>query len=130
MKKYFNLKSPCKDCPFRTDINFHLDTERVVEITNALVCGQSFACHKTTIHDDDGESVRHDGEMHCAGAMIMLEKMGLPNQIMRIGERIGMYDAQAISMDAPVFPTAQAMVNEFKRRNTTRCRHQQSTHKE
>jgi hypothetical protein len=105
--QYFALKTPCDECPFRTDITFYLNPDRKQEIADALLGDQTFACHKTVIHDeDDGEAVcGNPGERHCAGAAIMLEKIDRPNQLMRIGERIGMYDRTAIDMQAPVFDT-------------------------
>lgn len=37
--------------------------------------------------------------------MITLELEGKANQMMRIGERIGMYDRANLQMDSPAFPT-------------------------
>jgi hypothetical protein len=42
--------------------------------------------------------------------MILLEKLGRPNQWMRIGERLGLYDPRQLKMDAPVFDTFEAMI--------------------
>ena len=115
---YFGLKKPCKDCPFRTDIMFHLRTDRVEEICESLTLHQqSFHCHKTTKHDEDGETLPHDGESHCAGALIMLEHMEQPNQMMRISERLGGYDRTNLDMKAPVFESADEMIEEYAERN-------------
>ena len=116
-QKYFSLKSPCGQCPFRTDRPFHLRTSRVVEICDSLMMGQSFPCHKTTEFDDDGACIPHDGERHCAGATIMLESMNKPNQIMRVAERIGLYDRRKMKLNAPVFTSARAMINHYKTMN-------------
>jgi hypothetical protein len=58
-----------------------------------LVHGQFF-CHKTVDYasmprdPDTDEGLHHgragDGEAHCAGTLILLEKMGRPSQMMRI----------------------------------------------
>ena len=102
----FELKTTCKDCPFRTDIKFYLRPDRVREITDAIFLGGTFTCHKTTHHN----SKKKVEEQHCAGAMIMLEKQNKPNQLMRIMERIGYYDHRKLSMDAPVFDTPEEMI--------------------
>ena len=48
-----NMKSPCKDCPFRKDsLQGWLGEERITEIVNA----SSFVCHKKT-------------DLQCAGFM-------------------------------------------------------------
>lgn len=111
----FDLVAPCKDCPFRTDITFYLRTERVEEICDAITRQQyTFACHKTTHHDDDGEHVPSKKEQHCAGALIMLEKMNRPNQMMRIAERLRYYDRHKLRMDAPVFADGDAMIEHYR----------------
>lgn len=108
----YDLTSPCGNCPFRTDIDFYLRPERVEEICDSLEQGQTFSCHKT--NDTDGEeTIETDSSQHCAGAMIMLEKMERPNQMMRICERLGMYDRKKLNMEAPVFDDTEEMINHF-----------------
>lgn len=112
----FNLKKPCAHCPFRTDIEPFIHAERAEEICQSLVNGGSFACHKTLGHDDDGDTmVRQKSEM-CAGAMIMLEKIERPNQMMRICERLGQYDHRKLDMSQPVYDTPQAMIKAHRKR--------------
>ena len=111
----FDLTAPCKDCPFRTDITFYLNTERVEEICDSITRRQqTFACHKTTKHDDEtGRAIPHRKEQHCAGALIMLEKMERPNQMIRIAERCNAYDRRKLNMDAPVYDDCDAMIECF-----------------
>ena len=63
--------------------------------------------------DDEGEpdaaSRDTTGEAHCAGALILLEKLGEPSQMMRVCERIGLYDRTKLDMAAPVFDSFEAM---------------------
>lgn len=118
----FTLRKPCKNCPFRTDITFHLTVERAEEIAHAVTDGdQTFACHKTTIdvEDDEGESemVAGDTTQHCGGVLIMLEKMEQPNQMMRIAERIGLYDRTKLDMDAPVFEDTDEFIEQMETNN-------------
>jgi hypothetical protein len=110
-----DLTTPCPDCPFRTDVNPYLRKERVHEICESIIDRQeTFSCHKTIEHDydDEGEEIVNQEEaQHCAGAMILLEKLESPNQWMRWMERIGFYDHEKLAMDAPVFDTVEDMVN-------------------
>ncbi len=118
----FTLRAPCPQCPFRTDITPYLHPERAKEIADMLTRQQGmFSCHKTVNYDDDdqedvGNHIPTATEEHCAGALIMLEHMNQPNQMMRISERLGFYDRRLLKMDAPVFTTAAAFVAAHKRR--------------
>jgi hypothetical protein len=125
-RKPFGMTTPCSNCPFRTDIRPYLMPERVREIEQSLV-HVSFFCHKTTKHDadelDDGDVYTcKGGEMHCAGALILMEKEGRSSQMMRIAERFGLYDREKIDMKAPVFDTFDAMVKAQEARRTRRTK--------
>lgn len=101
----FDLAKTCSNmCPFRTDcLEGWLGEERALEIADSLV-RSAFPCHKTTQFDDeDGEHVPHVKEQHCAGALIVMEKMGQPSQMVRIAERLRMYDRNRLDMFQPVF---------------------------
>lgn len=119
------MTTPCKECPFRNDIRPYLTVPRVIEIAASLEADGSFPCHKTTVDvedDEDGEGRRiatADSE-HCAGAMIVLEKMERPNQIMRIMERIGGYDRRKLNMDAPVYDSLEDWIAATVRENDGR----------
>lgn len=112
----FDLKRPCKSCPFRTDIPPFLSRRRGVEIANSIdgrKLQQTFPCHMTTVDDEDedcGERHVTPNSQHCAGAMIVLEHEGAPNQMMRIAERLGLYDRSKLEMDQPVFKTLKEFV--------------------
>lgn len=92
----FNLKSPCNDCPFRTDHPISLRPGRMKGILNDVLRGdKTFACHKTT-HGSARET------SHCAGALILLENSGRPNFLPRASHALGIYDPEKLNMDAPV----------------------------
>lgn len=95
----YTLKRPCAKCPFRNDIPPYISAERYVEIVNA----GSFICHETVDYSDEGDGQKTDQSQSCAGRMIMLEKMERPDQMMRISERLGLYDATKLDMKAPVY---------------------------
>jgi hypothetical protein len=112
----FDLKRPCANCPFRTDIPPFLRPARAKEILDVLIQQQgTFACHKTVDYSgEDGAARRSDSEKHCAGATILLEKIGRPNQLMRIAERLRMYDPKQLDMSAAVFDSPAAMIKAMK----------------
>lgn len=95
----FDLKIPCKDCPFvkGSSTNVSLAEGRIEGIVQDLRAGMSFTCHKTIQAYTDKPVV----EQHCAGAMIFLERENHPNQIMRVAERIGLYDYKKLDIDRP-----------------------------
>lgn len=110
----FDLTKPCGNmCPFRTDcLEGWLGEERAEEIADNLA-QSTFPCHKTTAQDDDseyGELVATKDSQHCAGALIMLEKMEQPSQMMRIAEQLGFYDRFKLDMNAPVFDDAEEFI--------------------
>ena len=118
----YDLVRPCKDRPFRSDIPGYLTVGRVTEIIESITTRQgTFSCHKTNDFDD-GEAIETKDSQHCAGAMIFLEQFGRPNQMMRIAERLGLYDRTKLDMKSPVFTT----VNEMKRAQPKRRKTRQS----
>ena len=77
----FDLKTPCKNCPFRTDetrITFAC-RERAEEIEEQAY-RWGFPCHLSAVHEEyaDGEEGFVPGEntQHCIGAIIMYMKSG------------------------------------------------------
>ena len=120
----FTMTSPCADCPFRSDRAFPLAPGRVDEILDSIMdMDQSFPCHKTVDYgaqDEDNPDAIHvptEGECHCGGALIFLEKHGRANQMMRICERLGMYDHTKLEMDAPVYDSREEMVEGTSEKN-------------
>ncbi|KQR22894.1 DUF6283 family protein [Deinococcus sp. Leaf326] len=100
----YDLTQPCPDCPFRTDCREGwLGGDRAAEIAQAITQHQqTFTCHKTLPESANSQ--------HCAGAMILLERLNRPNQMMRIMERFGGYDRARLRMDAPVFKSVAAFI--------------------
>lgn len=109
----FTMTKPCPSCPFRTDIRPFLKKARAREICDALIRQQqTFQCHKTIEYGEDDEDMntRTTNAQHCAGALILLEKLERPNQMMRIAERLGGYDMRKLDMEAPIFDTPQQFI--------------------
>lgn len=113
----YSMKTPCDGCPFLKGHGaIRLDKGRAKAIAEMMVQpqGGTFPCHKTTAFDDDGDHVARREEVHCAGALIFAEKNGVGTQMMRIAERLGIYDARALMTDNPavkdVFDSVKEMV--------------------
>lgn len=115
-RKPYGLTKPCSHCPFRSDIRPFLTPERVREIARSLVRAE-FPCHETT-GAKEGERAPESEWKHCAGALILLEKVGRPSQMMRIAERLGMYDARKLDMAAAVYESFEDMVSAQPRRRS------------
>jgi hypothetical protein len=99
----YTMTTPCSLCPFRNDQKrLTVPAARLADFTIG-----EFPCHQTAESKEDEEGfsefVATEDSQHCAGALIMLEKMEAPHQMMRIAERLGLYDRTKLDMDAPVF---------------------------
>jgi hypothetical protein len=104
----YGLVTPCANCPFRTDVRPFITAARVREI---LSTDGDFPCHKTVTFDEDDEdggTINTGKEQMCAGFLILLEHEQCPNQMMRIAERLGLYDPSKLRMDAPVYKSRRA----------------------
>ena len=96
----YDLTRPCDLCPFRND------DKRLTVATKTMrgMLSGEFCCHKTgEVNEETGSIEPTADSQHCAGALIMLEKMNQPHQMMRICERLGIYDRTKLDMDSPVF---------------------------
>lgn len=112
----FALTSPCADCPFRTDIRPYLRKDRI-DLLEEDLRDKTFSCHKTVDYDAEEDDYGEDdhrlsstvGTSHCAGALILLEKLRRPSRMMRIATHLGIYDRSKLNMSSPVFDTFEAM---------------------
>lgn len=113
----FDLPRPCNNCPFRSDKPFPLHPQRALDIMSG---DHTFACHKTVDYDqptdEEGrcDGVETENSQHCAGFLILREKMSKPTQMMRIAERLGLYDPTKLDMNSPVFEDIDAAMVSFK----------------
>lgn len=100
---YNGRNAPCEECPFLNTPNMKraFTLRRLAEFAQ----GQ-FPCHQTAkLDESDEENAGYQAtkkSIHCAGALIFLEKRERPNQMMRISERLGMYDRRKLDMGANV----------------------------
>ena len=94
----YRVLKPCSNCPFVDNGKaMHLDEGRVDGLKEMLLedSGNSFNCHKS-VYNLDKNMNPYDGGTQplkmCAGAYNFLKKMGKPNDIMQIAERLGVED--------------------------------------
>lgn len=104
-------RSPCKNCPFRSDIDFVLDTNKVMAILTGLQGDRDFACHNTTVATgcNPGE------DKGCVGAAIFLEHTRIgglrANLSFRLREAVyGEFSRESLALKAPVFTTEAAFI--------------------
>ena len=97
----YTLTSPCNECPFLKKFENGFTLKQL-----ELHASGEFACHKTCELTEDeegtGEFKPRKGSVHCAGMLIYLEKRSRTTQMMRICERLGMYDHTKLNMEAEV----------------------------
>lgn len=115
-----DLVRPCKHCPFRNDIIPFLTPERAEEIVEGISQYDGwFGCHQTTeyVEDEEGEEDLQcvSDTQFCAGAMILITKMELPNQILQVSERLGFRDPDKLDLQAPVFNSFDEFVEAQRR---------------
>lgn len=97
----FDIKKPCANCPFRTDIAPFLN--RGPEIAKSLSDDHNwFACHQTT-PAGTGKRIKRADQSHCAGAMMVLWREGNPNIAMRLALLTKMITREQLEAPAPVF---------------------------
>lgn len=116
----YDLKTPCKNCPFRNDetrIVFSC-RERAEEIEEQAY-RQGFPCHLSAEHREDGDDsggfYATEDSQHCIGFIIMTLHGGEntwpglvdPDTGEMNCEWLGEKLAEQVDWDAPVFETAE-----------------------
>lgn len=89
---------PCKQCPFLNEYKKGYSLKRLREFASG-----EFPCHKSAeVNEETGDFEATKKSVHCAGALIFLEKRNQPHQMMRIAERLGMYDYTKLNLKADI----------------------------
>lgn len=122
----YDLKKPCKTCPFVIAHEFPLRADRIEEIRD---CRSTFSCHNTVDYDDiDGQEFDwedEDGEeygayrdtseeQHCLGFLIVAwSEWGGFDQLQAMAARAGMFKPEELPTpeEAGVFETWQDMID-------------------
>jgi hypothetical protein len=136
----YDLHSPCGNCPFRTDcLPGWLRRGAAIRIIDSLFGHESgpFPCHKTLLYQDvqeytddgvgSGEGpVRTENTRHCAGALILMRKIGQDSECVQLAERLGpilgetLYEPHLLNLDAPVFNSIQEFLDHHTRADDPR----------
>lgn len=97
----YTQTTPCSECPFLKKFKRSFTSKKL----QGFASGE-FPCHKSAEVDETeegfGEFVATEDSAHCAGALIYLEKRDAPHQMMRICERLRLYDRTKLDMEADV----------------------------
>lgn len=133
----FDLHRPCSGCPFLKEggVKF-LGSDRAAEIASLFTTtgeGGTFPCHKTIDYDkpsgDEDESwgAHVEGTQHCAGALLFMEKVNpRGNNIIRIAERLGLYQRTSFVGADLVYDTVEEFTSgQAGRRDTTTNKRQE-----
>lgn len=107
----YNLYKPCADCPFRSDRRPFIRADRAEEI---LESDAPFPCHKTVDYSEDCDGRETENTQHCAGVLILLEHENRPHQMMRIAERLRLYDRSKLDMSAPVYESIDDCIEQHE----------------
>lgn len=73
---HFDLKRPCKDCPFKISTPMHGGVMKSLTEYSASIDLGEFAhtCHKTDFRADSVEGKKYQGTVqHCAGALALMK---------------------------------------------------------
>lgn len=109
----FDLKKPCKACPFRTDRVGYLGVKRADEIAENLLSDDFnwFGCHETTVADENGDLHCGEETQHCLGAiMFLLNTVGL-NVVTRVAVISGKLDLKNLDRSVPVVGSKQEFLD-------------------
>lgn len=94
----YKLTTPCGECPFLSKFEHGFTLAKLREFADGV-----FHCHQTgDLDEESGDYVRSTRSQACAGALIFCERRGTPSQMMRIAERLGVYDRRKLDMEADV----------------------------
>lgn len=103
----FKLKTPCQNCPFRTDVTPYI---RVQYLKQVLADRHVFVCHKTVDYSHFDKGRKTSDTQPCAGFLICMQHDNKKNDLMQLAERLGLYDPSKMNMDAPVYKGAAAAI--------------------
>lgn len=108
------MHTPCKDCPFRTDIDFYLPRDRRQNIADTVIMGDAgFPCHKTVNYRRNERVDTHE-ESPCIGALKMIENVrgdASASLYGRLAHMVGKVDLNKISDEVPVYESVEDFVN-------------------
>lgn len=116
----YTMTSPCAECPFRRDRAGFLTRPRAQAIADGLLApGETctpFPCHKTIDYGLNTDGCQTANTQHCAGALILLEKIGQPHLAMILGRQLGEYPGRPDVGNPYVFHKMKEFVEHHARK--------------
>ncbi|HGL3854507.1 TPA: hypothetical protein ACKE3U_003836 [Klebsiella aerogenes] len=114
IKRLFQMKRPCPDCPFLKSGGIDLHEGRLEQIKVGLLEDDQrpFQCHKTTYStgggydEESGRYVPSGKEVYCAGAMTFLYANRRMNVPMRLGIIYGALNIDDLEATIPLIDTS------------------------
>lgn len=111
----FDLRSPCSDCPFRTDAPMHegIISDLVSKFDSFDHDELAHSCHQTDPRACCPPEKRMPAGspiQHCAGALIFAYKQDRPQWPMILAEAKKLLDPKKLNMAAPVFDNKVKML--------------------
>ncbi|HHT4259169.1 TPA: hypothetical protein ACTYZB_004836 [Klebsiella variicola] len=114
IKRLFQMKRPCQDCPFLKNGGIQLHEGRLTQIKKTLLSDDQrpFQCHKTTYptggdyDEDSGKYLPSGKEVYCAGAMAFLYANRRMNVPMRLGVVYGVLNIDDLEATIPLIDTS------------------------
>lgn len=107
----FDLKKPCKDCPFLKGNSFEqsLSKERVQLIVEDISSNKTFPCHK------------HEKPLqNCVGSALFVKNQQIANSSLQIAQRLGIYDETTLGLKkgTELYGSIEEMLNAYKSKNS------------
>lgn len=112
----WDLKKPCKDCPFRRDVTPHVGVLQKMELYLGQMVNGRFAhsCHKTDPRSD-GWSGRYYGPVqHCAGALIFTRNIGEIQDLALWAAENKKFSFKKLSRKTEVFNDSEELIWKYK----------------
>lgn len=109
------MKTPCANCPFRSNVPFFLRKERAQRIANDVINGDTwFACHKTVNYDANDEGDDLANASICIGSILSIAKQhgnAMANLGVRLKVLCGEVDLSKIDDSVPVWNADEFVEN-------------------
>lgn len=100
---FFNVHTPCENCPFRKTKRLIVTKERAKEIVEQVIHeGKTFTCHKT---------LRKKMTTHCAGAIELIKKENQPHFSLAMARSLGIYKEENYNSPELVYDSAEEFIN-------------------
>jgi hypothetical protein len=88
--KDWRMLAKCETCPFHTKgpgLTLRKSLRRWRQITQSILAGAAFYCHKTAMADDEDGFIPDGKARYCAGAIEFEDKRGVSSNYRRMCER-------------------------------------------